>query len=77
MRIPHNQSAEDERREEHVVVAEAVAEAWSRLTAAEDEPGFGAAPLILAAYDPAELAALCTAGAAHVLTWHVGAVINA
>ncbi|MGI5243248.1 NACHT domain-containing protein [Dactylosporangium sp. CA-139066] len=71
------QSAEDGRREERVVVAEAVAEAWIRLTAAEDEPGSGAAPPTLADYDPAELATLCTAGGAHSLTWHVNAVINA
>ncbi|GAA0546405.1 hypothetical protein GCM10010172_30090 [Paractinoplanes ferrugineus] len=70
-------SAEDGRREERVVVAEAVAEAWTRLTANADEPGAGAAPSILADYDPAELAALCTSGEAHLLTWHIAAVINA
>lgn len=71
------QSAEEGRSEHRVVVAEAVAEAWIRLTAAADEPGAGAAPSVLAAYEPAELAALCTAGEAHSLTWHVDAVINA
>ncbi|GLY99835.1 hypothetical protein [Actinoplanes sp. NBRC 103695] len=71
------QSAQDGRSEERVVVAEAVAEAWIRLTATADEPGAGAAPSVLAEYDPAELAALCTAGEAHPLTWHVDAVINA
>jgi hypothetical protein len=58
--------------ERRVVVAEAVAEAWTRLSGA-GEPQ----QAVLADYDPAELAALCAAVDPHPLTWHVAAVINA
>ncbi|MGI5213344.1 NACHT domain-containing protein [Plantactinospora sp. CA-290183] len=71
------QPAEARRAQERVVVAEAVAEAWTRLATAADEPGSGPAQSILASYDPAELAALCTAVDPHPFTWHVAAVVNA
>jgi hypothetical protein len=67
------------RTEEQVVVAQAVAEAWKRLDEAAKEPGTEgeAAREVLAAYEPAELAALCTAMDPHYLMWHVPAVITA
>jgi len=58
--------------EQRVVVAEAVAEAWTRLSGAD-----GPQQTVLAGYDPAELATLCAAVDPHPLTWHVAAVINA
>lgn len=67
------------RTEEQVVVAEAVADAWKRFEEAAGEPGAEgeAAREVLASYDPAELAALCTAVNPHHLMWHVPAVITA
>jgi len=67
------------RSEERVVVAEAVADAWKRFEEAAREPGTEAeaAREVLASYDPAELAALCTAVDPHPLMWHVSAVITA
>ncbi|MGS2619683.1 NACHT domain-containing protein [Micromonospora sp. LZ34] len=67
------------RTEEQVVVAEAVADAWKRLEDAAREAGAEgeAAREVLASYDPAELAALCTAVNPHHLMWHVPAVITA
>ena len=67
------------RTEEQVVVAEAVAEAWKRFEEAARKPGAEceAAREVLAGYDPAELAALCTAVDPHPLMWHVPAVITA
>ncbi|GIJ29495.1 hypothetical protein Vqi01_46570 [Micromonospora qiuiae] len=71
------QPAEARRAQERVVVAQAVAEAWTRLVAAADQPDGGSARSIIAGYDPAELAALCTAVDPHSFTWHVAAVVNA
>ncbi len=67
------------RTEEQVVVAEAVADAWKRFEEAAREPGGEgeAAREVLASYDPAELAALCTAVNPHPLMWHIPAVIIA
>jgi len=67
------------RTEEQVVVAEAVADAWKRFTDATREPDTEAeaAREVLASYDPAELAALCTAVNPHHLMWHVAAVVSA
>jgi hypothetical protein len=70
----------DQRRrtEEQVVVAEAVADAWKRFEEAREPGGEGqAAREVHASYDPAELAALCTAVSPHPLMWHVPAVIVA
>lgn len=65
--------------ENHVVLAEAVATAWTRFesTVRDTDADADAAQQILARYDPAELATLCTAGRTHPLTWHVPAVITA
>ncbi|MFF4880209.1 NACHT domain-containing protein [Micromonospora sp. NPDC000668] len=67
------------RTEEQVIVAEATAEAWKRLEDTARDPGAEgeAARDVLASYDPAELAALCTAVNPHHLMWHVPAVITA
>ncbi|TDD29621.1 NACHT domain-containing protein [Actinomadura sp. KC06] len=67
------------RTEEQVVVAEATADAWKRFEDEAREPGCEgeAAREMLASYDPAELAALCTAVNPHHLMWHVPAVITA
>ncbi|MGW1786750.1 hypothetical protein ACWCQQ_48025 [Streptomyces sp. NPDC002143] len=73
------QSTADHSSEEHVVVAEALAEAWKEFeqaSARQDAEG-EAARKVLARYDPAELAALCTAVDPHPLAWHVPAVISA
>ncbi|MER5985784.1 NACHT domain-containing protein [Streptomyces sp. NPDC001787] len=69
----------DARTEKGVVVAEAVAHAWTRLETAARGAGAdaGTARETLAGYDPAELAALCTAVRPHPLMWHVPAVISA
>src|SRR5215207_6478042 len=65
--------------EQRVVVAEAVADAWKRFEDAARRPcaESEAAQEVLASYDPAELAALCTAVDPHLLMWHVPAVIAA
>ncbi|MFI8433826.1 NACHT domain-containing protein [Streptomyces sp. NPDC079020] len=65
--------------EKRVVVAEAMARAWTRLETAARGTGAdaGAAREALAGYDPAELAALCTAVGPRPLMWHVPAVISA
>jgi hypothetical protein len=65
--------------EDQVVVAEAVAGAWKRFEEAAREPGGEgeAAREVLASYDPAELAARCTAVNPHPLMWHVPAIIIA
>ncbi|MCP3821369.1 NACHT domain-containing protein [Streptomyces sp. A3M-1-3] len=65
--------------EERVVVAQAVADAWKQFETAVREPDAEteSAREALASYDPAELAALCTAVSPHFLMWHVPAVINA
>src|SRR5262249_35001171 len=67
------------RTEQRVVVAEAVADAWQRFEDAvrKQDAGAKAARDVLASYDPAELAALCTAVNHHSLIWHVPAVIGA
>jgi len=59
-------------RKKQVVVARAVADAWNRFEEAVRERGAEgeAAREVLAAYDPAELAALCTAVNPHHLMWH-------
>jgi hypothetical protein len=67
-----HQTDQPNRSERRVVVAEAVAEAWTRLSDAHVPQR-----AVLAGYDPAELAALCTAVDPHPLSWHVAAVINA
>ncbi|MCD7444767.1 NACHT domain-containing protein [Streptomyces lincolnensis] len=73
------QSTADHGSEKHVVVAEAIAEAWKTFerTVSEHRAGATAAREVLAAYDPAELAALCTAVSPDPLMWHVSAVISA
>jgi hypothetical protein len=73
------QSEERGRREAQVVVAEATAEAWKGFEDAARESGTDGevAREVLAGYDPAELAALCTAVDPHPLMWHVPAVITA
>ncbi|MBS3942007.1 MAG: NACHT domain-containing protein [Actinobacteria bacterium] len=73
------QPSDPGRTEERVVVAQAVAEAWRRFHDAAQKPGAEgeAAREVLATYDPAELAALCTAVNPHHLMWHVPAVITA
>ena len=55
------------RYEERVVVAQAVADAWQRFedAARKHDAEAGAARDVLASYDPAELAALCTAVSPH------------
>ena len=60
------------RYEERVVVAEAVADAWQRFedAARKQDAEAGPARDVLASYDPAELAALCTAVSPHPLMWH-------
>ncbi|MET7715339.1 NACHT domain-containing protein [Streptomyces sp. NPDC005407] len=65
--------------EEHVVVAQALAEAWKKFefAALEQDAEAEAARKVLASYDPAELATLCTAVSPHPLMWHVPAVISA
>jgi hypothetical protein len=72
-------SDEFSRREEQVVVAEAVANAWKRLEDTSQKSGAEgeAAQDVLSSYDSAELAALCTAVNPHFLMWHVPAVITA
>ncbi|MGW3647560.1 NACHT domain-containing protein [Streptomyces sp. NPDC000878] len=73
------QPATDDWSEEHVVVAEAVAKAWKKFehSVQEEDAEAEAARAVLASYDPAELAAACTAVSPHPLMWHVPAVINA
>jgi hypothetical protein len=75
------QPDEPGRVEERVVVAEAVADAWQRFEDAarkqDAEAETEAARDVLASYDTAELAALCTAVNPHHLTWHVPSVISA
>jgi hypothetical protein len=73
------QPAEPGRAEERVVVAEAVADAWQRFedAARKQDAEAEAAREVLASYDPAELAALCTAVNPHTLMWHVPSVISA
>jgi hypothetical protein len=69
----------DHTTEEQVVVAKATADAWKRIEDAADEPGAEgeASREVLANYDPAELAALCTSVDPHHLMWHVESVITA
>ena len=66
-------------KEARVVVAAALADAWNRFEDAARELGAEAeaAGEVLASYDPAELAAMCTAVDPHYLMWHVPAVIAA
>lgn len=66
-------------REERVVVAQATAEAWTRLQGMANNQGAesDAAGETLAAYDPAALAELCTSVNPHHLMWHVPGVITA
>lgn len=65
--------------EPQVVVAAAVADAWKRFEEVAREPSAEGedAGEVLASYDPAELAALCTAVDPRFLMWHVPAVIAA
>jgi hypothetical protein len=67
------------RYEQRVVVAQAVADAWKRFEDAVRNKDAEAGPArdVLASYDPAELAALCTAVSTHPLTWHAPSVISA
>ena len=67
------------RYEERVVVAQAVADAWQRFedAARKQDAEPGPARDVLASYDPAELAALCTAVSPHPLMWHAPSVISA
>jgi len=67
------------RYEERVVVAQAVADAWQRFEDAVRKQDAEAAPAreVLASYDPAELAALCTAVSPQPLMWHAPSVITA
>jgi hypothetical protein len=67
------------RDEERVVVAQAVAEAWLRFedAARKQDAEAGPAREVLASYDPAELAGLCTAVSPHLLMWHAPSVISA
>jgi hypothetical protein len=67
------------RYEEHVVVAQAVADAWQRFedAARKQDAKAGPARDALASCDPAELAALCTAVSPHPLMWHAPSVISA
>src|SRR5262249_23961205 len=76
---PLRQPDQTGRTEQRVVVAEAVADAWQRFEDAvrKQDAGAKAARDVLASYDPAELAALCTAVNHHSLIWHVPAVIGA
>jgi hypothetical protein len=73
------QPSEPGRAEDRVIVAEAVADAWQRFedVARKQDAEAEAEREVLASYDPAELAALCTAVTPHPLTWHVPAVISA
>ena len=73
------QPGEPGRIEERVVVAQAVADAWQRFedAARKQDAEAEAAREVLASYDTAELAALCTAVNPHPLMWHVPAVISA
>ncbi|MDX8036937.1 NACHT domain-containing protein [Lentzea sp. BCCO 10_0856] len=65
--------------ENRVVVAQAVADAWKRFENTVREPDAEADAMreVLASYDPAELAALCTDVSPHLLMWHVPSVITA
>ena len=65
--------------QEQVVVATAVANAWTQLTNAAREPGAEgeSAREVIANYDPTELARRCTAVDPHPFAWHVPAVITA
>lgn len=67
------------RYEERVVVAQAVADAWQRFedAARKQDAEAGPARDVLASYDPAELAALCTAVSPQPLMWHAPSVISA
>jgi hypothetical protein len=67
------------RYEHRVVVAQAVADAWQRFEDAVRKPDAEAGPArdVLASYDPAELAALCTAVSPRPLMWHAPSVISA
>jgi hypothetical protein len=71
--------SDGEHKEEQVVLADAVADAWTQFKDSASDPGAEgeAAREILANYDPAELAALCTGVDPHHLMWHVPAVIAA
>jgi hypothetical protein len=74
------QPVDDSRSEQRVVVAEATADAWIRLTDAANTPESEdavAAQAVLASYDAAELSGLCTAVATHPLAWHAPSVIKA
>lgn len=65
--------------QEQVVVASAVADAWTQLTNAAREPGAEgkSARKVIADYDPTELARRCTAVGPHPYAWHVPAIITA
>jgi hypothetical protein len=67
------------RYEQRVVVAQAAADAWQRFEDAVRKQDAEAGPArdVLASYDPAELAALCTAVSPHPLIWHAPSVITA
>jgi NACHT domain len=67
------------RYEERVIVAQAVADAWQRFEDAVRKQDAEAGPArdVLASYDPAELAALCTAVPPHPLMWHAPSIISA
>ncbi|MFJ3780104.1 NACHT domain-containing protein [Streptomyces sp. NPDC090075] len=73
------QQSTGDQSEQRVVVAEAVAEAWQELegAAAGEDTRARTARQVLAGYNPAELAALCTAVDPHYRMWHVPAVISA
>lgn len=73
------QPGQARRYEERVVVAQAVADAWQRFedAARKQDAEAGPARDVLASYDPAELAALCTAVSPRPLMWHAPSVISA
>ena len=60
-------------------MAQAVADAWLRFedAARKQDAEAGPAREVLASYDPAELAGLCTAVSPHSLMWHAPSVISA
>lgn len=67
-------STDDGDGETRVVVAQAVAEAWTQFASAPKDAESAA---MLHEYDPDELATRCTAVGTGYLTWHVDAIIAA
>lgn len=73
------QTATGGQSEKRVVVAQAVAEAWEKFeqSVRVRDTDADIAQEVLASYDAAELAVLCTAVSPHPLMWHAPAVISA